>query len=287
MAIANLFDFVLVATHGGFGRASRATGVSKATLSRHVADLETRLGVRLIERGSGAIRLTEEGMALHLQAEGPVGEITDALEGVSSGKGDVRGRLRISAAVVFAHSHLGKIAAAYSIAYPDVTLELSADDRMVDPVQDGFDIVIRANPMPTDQLVGRCFLRTQRLAVAAPSFPQPKHGGTVRAVSRTFDEMNTSWRLRTRRGVKTLHVHSTLCYSSLLMVRDAVLAGAGAAILPRTLVAEDLASKRLVCWGEQDGVKTELWALHASRKLVSKKVRTFLHFLEQAFPDQL
>src|SRR5690606_9479110 len=109
MDLQDLTDFNLVAAHGGFGRASRVSGRPKATLSRRVAELERSLGVRLIERGSHNLRLTEEGRALHERTAGPLSEISEAGEAVALGASVPRGRLRVSAPVVIAHVALGRI----------------------------------------------------------------------------------------------------------------------------------------------------------------------------------
>ncbi len=285
MDFAALSDFNLVAAHGGFGRASRATGRSKATLSRRVTELEAQLGVRLVERGVHGLHLTEQGAALHARTEAPFAEITAAAEEVGRADGGLSGRLRISAAVLFAHAHLGRIAADFALAYPDVEVEIVADDRMIDPVEDRFDIVIRANPRRDEKLVGRCFLRTERVAVAAPGVLISANEETARAVVRAGDEEGAVWRLRDGGAVRVLRPVPALRLSSLLMVHDAVLRGAGVAILPRTMVEADLAAKRLVAWGAQDGMETELWALHVSRRFVSAKVRAFLRYLDKAFPS--
>src|SRR5580692_8115856 len=97
MDLQALTDFNLVAVHRGFGRASRASGRAKATLSRRVAELEQSLGVRLIERGSQNLRLTDEGRALHERTGGPLSEIAEAGEAVALGAATPRGRLRVSA----------------------------------------------------------------------------------------------------------------------------------------------------------------------------------------------
>ncbi len=100
MDLQALTDFNLVAAHGGFGRASRASGRAKATLSRRVAELEQSLGVRLIERGSQSLRLTDEGRALHERTSGPLSDIAEAGEAVVLGASTPRGRLRVSAPVL-------------------------------------------------------------------------------------------------------------------------------------------------------------------------------------------
>ena len=118
MNLMALADFNAVAIHGGFGPAGRALDRPKATLSRHVAELEDELGVRLIERGSRRMRLTEDGIALHERTRGLLAELEEAGDVVASRAPVARGRLRISAPIVFAHVVLCRIAARFALAYP-------------------------------------------------------------------------------------------------------------------------------------------------------------------------
>jgi DNA-binding transcriptional LysR family regulator len=285
-----LANFNLVAVHGGFGRASRATARSKATLSRHVTSLEKDLGARLIERGTRTLRLTEEGRTLHERTVGLIAEITEAGEAVISGAVTPRGRLRVSAPVVFAHVVLSRFAARFAIAYPQVHLEIVAEDRLVDPVEDGYDLVIRIDPKTDDRLVGRRIMGDERLVVSAMPHPGDVPSGqseewSVPAVMMTSSSPGSSWRIKTDRiATITLRPTPVLRLSSLLMVRDAVLTGVGAARLPRLLVEDDVAAGRLFCWGIEDAPPVEIWALQSSHRLISAKVRAFLDALGEAFP---
>jgi DNA-binding transcriptional LysR family regulator len=293
MDLQALTDFALVATHGGFGRASRVSGRSKATLSRRVADLEQSLGVRLIERGTQSLRLTDEGRALHQRTHAPLAEIAEAEEAVTLGASTPRGRLRVSAPLVLAHVALGRVAARFALMYPDVQLEVVADDRKVDPVEDGFDLVIRVDPSPDERLVGRRILDDQRLLVAHPDFAMPAFNDddeapAVQAVLMSAAPADVVWEVRADDG-KERRVTATpaLRLSSLLMVRDAVLAGAGAALLPKLLVEDDIKRGRLALWGTDTRPPVEIWALRNSRRLVGANVRAFLDAIEQAFPGRV
>ncbi|MBP1852746.1 LysR family transcriptional regulator [Rhizobium halophytocola] len=292
MDLQALSDFDLVAAHGGFGRAARASGRSKATLSRRVAELEESLGVRLIERGSQTLRLTEEGRSLHERTHGLLGEIAEAGEAVVLGASTPRGRLRVSAPVVFAHVALPRIATRFALAYPEVQLEIVAEDRKVDPIDDGYDLIIRIDPSPDERLVGRRFLYDERLIVGPPGMPQPFPGvdgedATTKAVLLSVTPPGTLWRINSGTEAEiVLRPEPVLRLSSLLMVRDAVLAGAGAALLPKLLVADDIKSGRLTYWGTLAGPSVEIWALQSSRRLIGAKVRAFLEVIGRAFPQK-
>ena len=174
MDLNALADFNLVATHGGFGRASRASRRSKATLSRRVAELEEALGVRLIERNARGLELTEAGRQLLSRTEGPMHEVADAFTSAREGSQQVRGRLRIAAPLLFAQLAMGRIAAEFRARYPEVTVEVVAEDRLVDLVDEQFDLAIRPNPRPDTALVGRAFAKDRLVVVAAPSLPKPR-----------------------------------------------------------------------------------------------------------------
>ena len=292
MDLQALSDFNLVAAHGGFGRASRVSGLPKATISRRISKLEQSLGVRLIERGSRSLRLTDEGRTLHERTDGLLSEIAEAGEAVALGASTPRGRLRVSADIVLAHVALGRIGARFALAYPEVQLEIVAEDRVVDLVEEAYDLVIRINPSRDERLVGRCFLNDERVIVATPDMPRPcptteGEDVIVKSVLLGMRPAPAVWRMRSAAEKDVvLKPEPVLRLSSLLMVRDAVLAGAGAALLPKILVADDIAAGRLAYWGTHAGPPVEIWALQSSRRLVSAKVRAFLDVVARAFPER-
>ncbi|WP_323012561.1 LysR substrate-binding domain-containing protein [Castellaniella sp.] len=292
MDLSSLADFNLVALHGGFGKASRASGRPKATLSRRVMDLEQSLGVRLLERDVRALRLTEEGQALYERTHTLLGEIKEAGDSVSAGLATPRGCLRVSAPVLFAHTLLGDLAAGFARAYPEVLLDITAEDRQVDLVSDGYDVVIRVNPRPDAMLVGRCFARDDMLLVAAPSVVRPPSGSDgvpavvpAVALANMFD--HGPWHYQDGDVMSTVIPDIRLRLSSLIMIRDAVIAGAGAALMPQSLIRQADKHAALAVWGRLPDRPVELWVLHASRRLVSTKVTAFVDYLCRAFPQRV
>lgn len=290
MDLLALADFNLVAAHGGFGRASRASGKPKATLSRRVRDLEESLGVRLLERGVRSVVLTEEGKSLFARTEGLLREIGEVGEGISAGLDRPHGSLRVSAPVLLAHVALGRIAADFARDYPEVRLEIVAEDRLVDPVDDNYDVVIRVNPVPNERLIGRCFLHDELVVVAVKSLDRPVRIAsdvpTVPAVTLNTSPAGAIWQVSNGEDSESFSPNSVLRLSSLFMVREAVRAGAGAGLLPRFIVADDIEAGRLAYWGAALDKPVSIWALHPSRRLTSTKVKAFLHCLVEAFPDR-
>ena len=281
MNLDDLSDVVLVASNGGFAQASRASGRPKASLSRKVMDLEASLGVRLFERGSRSVHLTHEGELLLKRTNGPLNEIAETADLLRDGNSQPQGRLRINVPSLFGLMLMGRLAAQFKAAYPDVLLEVTMEDREVNLASEGYDLVIRANPKSDSELVGFCFLKEQLLVVAAPTLTQQQ---PVPVVVRNSARNKALWQIEGTplREIQTLPVLELPAFT---MIRDAVLTGIGAAKLPQLLVSDDLATGRLVSWGAVTGQPTEIWALHTSRRFASAKVKAFMQFLKTAFPE--
>lgn len=288
MNLDDLSDFLLVATREGFAQASRASGRPKASSSRKVMELETALGVRLFERGARAVRLTEEGALLLERTSGPMREIAETAGVLREGRTQPHGLLRVNAPTLFGQIMMGRLAAQFTKACPDVKLAITLEDRQVDLVHEGHDVVIRVNPSPGSDLVGRCFARDQVLIVSTPDLKKRFSRSGIRStrplpvITRTSSTSSGTWKIAGT-ATRAVHVQTALQLPLLTLIRDAALTGLGAARLPRLLVAEDLAAGRLVSWGAATDQPSELWALHTSRRLPSAKVKAFMSFLEVEF----
>jgi DNA-binding transcriptional LysR family regulator len=286
MDLNALKDFQLVAAHGGFGKASRASGRSKATLSRRVADLEEALGVRLIERGTHRLQVTEAGALLLRRTEGPMHEMGDAVAAIRDGIDTPRGLLRIVAPILFSQVVLGRLVAQFQRLYPDVEIEATTTDQAVHLVDDQVDVFIRTTPRKDRAFVGTCFAR-DRVVLAAPSslpIPDTPHGGRcpLPAVVMTSYRAGTHWALRS--GAFIVEPQPVLRLSSVLSVRDAIVAGAGVGLVPWSIIGPQRAQGELVTWDiDRDAV--ELWAVHTRGRAQSPKVRAFVAFLADYFPD--
>ncbi len=287
MDLNALSDFALVAANGGLGKASRASGRSKATLSRRIADLEEQLGVRLIERHARGLKLTEAGELLMARTEGPMHDVAEALTAAREGLSAPRGRLRVAAPVLFAQLAMGRICADFCAAYPDVTFDVVAEDRLVDLVEEQFDVAIRPNPRPDTALVGRCFAKDRLVVVAAPSHPMPGGGsGAIPVPGIVMTNFRSgNWSLDGGRLV--LEPEPRLRLSSFLTIRDAAVAGAGVALLPQSIAWNELARGELVQWGTVSSGDVSLWVLHTSRRLPAPKVRAFVEFMCGRYPEEL
>lgn len=287
MNLDALADFVLVASHGGLGKASRSAGRSKATLSRKVAELEETLEIRLVERGARNLKLTAEGEALFARTRGLISDIAQAGDDVRNGGERLSGPLRISAPVLFSQVALSRIAASFSQRHPRLQIEINAEDRFVDPVEEGYDVVVRTNPRPTENMVGRRLFTDQLVLVGSPNVKHPQSGSTLPAVLMSRVGEPRDWVVETEGSQATYHPNPVLRLSSILMIHQAVRTGAGMAVLPLSIAASDLASGVLLNWGTVLNRPVEVWALHSSQRLSSPKVTAFVAFLAAQFPTGL
>jgi DNA-binding transcriptional LysR family regulator len=240
--------------------------------------------VRLLERGARVLKLTQEGQALYERTGALLTEIDETAAALAAGGSSPRGRLRVSAPLLFSQTAMGKLAAGFALAYPEIRLEVTTEDRTVDMVEEGYDLVIRVNPDPDESLVGRIFLRDRLVVVSHPSIARPVGDTAVPAVVRGTGGRVAAWDVRSPGGKRRIAVEPVLRLSSLVMVRDAVRAGVGVACLPVSLVGHDLEAGRLAHWGDVDGPEIAVWALYPSRRLLSARVSAFLDYLRRAFP---
>ncbi|MCC3718041.1 LysR family transcriptional regulator [Rouxiella badensis] len=279
MDLNGLKSFVAVAAEGGFGAASRKTGIAKTSLSRHVRQLEEQLDVRLLERTQTGFRLTDEGRFLLEKSQPLLAELNDLAEVLGTRRLSPSGKLRISVPTIMANSSFGEIAARYARLYPDVQLEVVAEDRRVDPVREGYDAVLRAQPSVDEELMGKRILSDTVLLVCRPDV----QGAPLPFIA--LGNLYREKRLEIRhQGVEhQVETREVMRLSSPTMIYDAVLAGAGAALLPLIVIGEDIKNGTLVSLGEQIDGEINFWFLYPSRRHLSLRTRAFMTLLEEHF----
>jgi DNA-binding transcriptional LysR family regulator len=252
---------------------------------RDVADVRTMPSVRnrsAITRMSKAIQLGMKWRRFCSNAA-VLTELHVTVAAIASGGDKPRGKLRISAPLLFSQIAMGKLAAGFALKYPEVRLDITTEDRPVDMVEEGYDLIIRINPDPDESLVGRVFLRDRLIVVANPSLARPTNSPVPAVVWGSSGQI-ASWDVTTPTGKSRITVDPVLSLSSLVMVRDAIRAGVGVGRLPISLVSHDLAAGTFVHWGDVDGLDIAIWALYPSRRLLSARVSAFLDYLKEAFP---
>jgi DNA-binding transcriptional LysR family regulator len=279
--------FCAVAEARSFTAAADRMGLSPAMTSKHVMRLEERLGVRLLNRTSRHVSLTEAGAAYFEQTRQLLDGLDEAEAAVSRSAVTPRGRLRMSAPVWMANPLFAGVLTDYRARYPQVSLEVDLSGRMVNLVEEGFDLALRASSSPTPGLIGRLIAEVPFYLIASPAYldregrPQAVgdlHGRPFMAYSLVSADGVVA--LNTPEGKQTARFEPVLLSVSETLMHLCVLQGMGLAILPRWLIAEDLLAGRLErVLPETTGGPAPLMAVYPSRKFLSAKVRTFVDFI--------
>lgn len=287
--------FRQVVESGSFVAAAERLDLSTAMTSKHVMNLERNLGVRLLNRTSKHMSLTEIGTVYYEQCQ----EILDRLDVVEAAVRRsavaVRGVLKITAPVWFANPIFTKALAEYRSRYPDVLLELNLNDRIVDLVEEGFDLALRVTVDHSSVLLARRICPIQFKLVGSPNYLL-KHGYPINPSELSNHLLLTYSYSQFEDGVvvhhgangrETIKMTISMRSNSTSMLYQAALVGSGLTFLPKWLIEEDLASGRLVGLKPEYMLPHVLEAVYTSRRYLSPKVRTFVDFLSDYFSTSI
>ena len=286
--------FVKVVDYGGFAAAGRALDLPKSRLSRRIAHLEERLGVRLIHRTTRQFTVTEVGQTFYQHCKAMMVEAEAAEEAVAALQAEPRGVVRITCPITLLHVHVGPMLARFMARYPGINLQLEATNRRVDLVGEGVDIAIRVRPRPFDDsdLVLRVLADRGHCLVAGPALIQrlgeplvPSELSAWPGLSMNEGKHIHKWALSGPGGAKAeIHYHPRLITTDMLALREAAMAGIGVVQLPILMVKDQLASGELVrvlnAWEPRREV---IHAVYPSRRGLLPSVRTLVDFLTEEY----
>jgi DNA-binding transcriptional LysR family regulator len=286
-------SFVRVAHVGSFTKAAMQLGLSRAMMSRRILDLEARLGVRLLNRSTRKVTLTEEGSVYLARCERVLNELETAEREVARSGRVPLGTVKILAPKSFGVVHLSDAVIAFCDAQPQIRVSLSLSDftfRPSDFVDEGFDVAIRIADIRDSALLSRRIARLNWVLCASPDFLR-RHG-TPSAVQELAqypclahlgsDEHDRVWRFDGPGG-ESVRVDGPFHSNSALALRKAALAGLGIALAPEYCIASDLETGALARILPQCAVRHPVVALYPRAPHVSKKVRLFVEFLVRWF----
>ena len=279
--------FCLVAELKSFAAAAARLRISAAMASKHVMHLEKRLGTRLLNRTSRRVSLSESG-TLYFEQTRQMLESLDEVE-AAVGKATVvaRGMLRVTTPVWMANPMFAKILADYQVRHPEVTLDVDLSGRLVNLVEEGFDLALRATAAPDEALIARPITKVAFHMVASPAYLD-RVGRPTRLADLSGQPLlqyslyagAASLTLQGPLGEETAKLNPVLRSSNETLLHLAALEGMGLAFLPKWLISEDVAAGRLErVLPEQLTFEGRLFAVYPSRKYLSAKVRTFIDFL--------
>ena len=285
-------SLVAVVDHGSFVAAAAATAQSKQAVSRHVAELEKRLGVRLLNRTTRRLSLTDDGRTYVARARDLIHEI-EALEmEVSSGNAEPSGRLRVNAPLTFGILHLARLWGGFAEKYPEVLLDVDLSDRFVDLVEEGYDLAIRITDMPDSSLVSRQLAVMRMRLCASPEYLRvhgvPEHPRQLRehrSIAYSLLSTGEDWQFTAPDGSRVrTQVPSRIRTNSGDTCRVVALQGYGVVLQPDFLVADDIRQGRLVeLMPEYRGPEVGIHAVYPSRHYLPAKTRCLVDHLVQTF----
>jgi DNA-binding transcriptional LysR family regulator len=283
--------FAAVVDAGSFAAAAMALQMSRPAVSRHVAELEARLGVRLIQRTTRRLSATAEGLAFHARARELLAGLDDAEAEVSERTAEATGVLRVNVPVTFGVLHLAPLWGRFRTLHPRVTFDITLSDRVVDVVEEGYDVVVRIARLPDSTLVSRQLASTRLVACAAPGYLRRRGRPRVPDDLREHDLIGYSylssrdeWTFTGPAGEVRIKADPVLRANNGDTCLAAALAGQGVILQPDFLVGPHLAAGKLlpVLPGWQAG-ELGIYALYPTRKHVLPKTRQLVEFLLKAF----
>src|SRR4051812_20896934 len=286
--------FAQVVEAGSFAKAAERLGLSTSAASRHVAELEAHLQTRLLNRTTRRVSLTESGRAFHERSVQLLADLNEAEQEASSAAVVPRGTIRLTTSLNFGVRHIGPAIAQFVAQYPDVRFDVALSDRVVDLVEEGFDLAIRIGAPGADNLVARKLGETRLVPCAAPGY-LARHGAPKtpedlaghNCFTYEYVTPRNVWRFRDRSGEEhSVRVAGRLHSNNGDLLAEAAARDAGIVFEPAFIVGPDVRAGRLVPL-LQDYVPppVPIYAVYPSRKHLSAKVRRFVEFLVARFGE--
>ncbi len=290
----DLFYFAQVVDHGGFAPASRAIGVPKSKLSRRVAELESRLGVRLLHRSTRSVSVTELGREYYHHCAAMLIEAEAAQEAIERTVAEPQGLIRVSCPHGLLHFHVASCLVGFMAQYPKVRIHLEASSRHVDVVREGFDLALRVRfpPLEDSDLSMRVLANSPQRLMASPAlfehYPRPTVPADLRELpSLDWDRSDSShsWCLDGPDGASTQIDHyPRLVTDDLTLLRQAALDGLGVVQLPLIIGGHDIAAGALVDvlpdWAPRGGI---VHAVFPSKRGLLPSIRKLIDYLADSF----
>jgi len=286
--------FVQVADTGNFSRVARDRGLSNSVVSKYVATLEDDLGVRLLNRTTRSLSLTEIGEDYLQRCRQILDQVEDARQSVTSLQIEPRGLLRINAPMSFGILHLGPVISKFTETYPDVEIDLELNDRFIDVVEEGFDIALRIGSLEDSTLIARKLAPVHRVCCGAPSYLQ-SHGTPFHPRDLTEHDglyyghrgWTEFWQMTGPDGDFAIDGRVKLKSNNGDVMKAAAVSGAGLVVMPTFITWEEVKAGRLVhILSDYRSHELGLYAVYPPTRNLSAKVRLFIDHLVDAFGQE-
>jgi DNA-binding transcriptional LysR family regulator len=287
--------FTEVVDGGSFSAAARQMGMAPSSVARGIGALEDELGVRLLNRTTRKLSLTEAGRLFHERSRRILVEVDDARLSVTQLEATARGTLRLSVPVAFGRLHIAPAVPEFLAAFPAVAVDLCLTDAFVDLVEEGVDLAIRIGELQDSSLIARRLARNQRVICGSPAYferagrpTEPAALGAHNCLVYKRQSNRATWRLRNHEQTYEVEVHGSLWANNADALHTAALAGLGLAILPTWMVGQDVRRGALeVAFADYTvspgALDTSIYAVFPYARHLSPKVRALVDFLVNRF----
>ncbi len=280
-----------VARLGSFTAASKELRLSVASVSRILAELEADLGVRLFNRTTRNLNLTDAGEEFVQKSSSLLEELDNMRSAVRERHDAPRGRLRVSCVTAFGNECLAPVLPKFLQRFPQLELSLDVGNRLVDLIEEHFDIAIRVGPLPDSSMIAQRISNQRVIFVAAPQFcrrfGKPKSLDEIRrypSIAQISGEWGRTHRFRYKGEIIEFEVPQHCTMSSASAVKNACLTGYGYSLLGDFTVAKDIAEKKLVqLLPDYEPVEQAIYAFYAQRRYTPQKIRVFIDYLIEVF----
>ena len=277
-----------------FTGAAQQLGLAKSAVSKRISQLEEKIGVRLLLRTTRRLALTAEGMQFYEHCAAVLASAEAARQSIAGASDSIRGVLRVNAPITFTQMYLARSISLFLRQHPEVEVVLSADDRLVDVIEGGFDVVVRITRMKGDSsLVARRLVSDRLVVCGSPDYLRragtPQHPDELvqhNCLHYALVPVAGEWRFRTNGERYSVPAKGNFTSSDGTALREAAISGVGLAVLPFFMVAADVASGKLVTvLDEFRKAEIGVFAVYANRKQQPARTRAFLDFLAQYFAE--
>ncbi len=286
--------FIKVVDTRSFTAAAERLNLSKSVVSRRIAELENRLGARLLNRTTRKLSLTEVGQAFYERCTRILADLDEAEQAVADLHAAPRGRLRVNAPVSFGLLHLAPAVSDFLTRYPAIEIEMDLNDRYVDLIDEGYDLAVRIGRLRDSSLIAKRLAPARHVVCASPAYLE-KHGTPTAPEDLTAHNCliytnvppAEQWQFRVGGEMRTVRVSGSLRANNGDLLREAAIAGVGIAVMPTFLCGDALSSGALKCLLlESYAVESAVHAVYPQNRHLSPKVRVFVDFLANRFGPQ-
>lgn len=287
----DMLAFIKVVDARSFTAAADRLNLSKSVVSRRVADLENRLGARLLNRTTRRLSLTEVGQAFYDRCQRILADLEEAEQAASDLQATPRGRLKLAAPLSFGTQHLAPAITDFMAQHPAIEIDVELNDRYVDLVDEGFDMAVRIGRLRDSSLIARRLAPSRRVLVASPAYLEregvpetPEDLARHRCLLYTNTPAAEQWQFRVGNEVKSVRVAGPLRANNGDLLMAAAMAGQGIAVLPTFMCGQALEAGTLHCLLFDCYVsESAVYAVYPQNRHLSSKVRAFVSFLAARF----